>query len=49
MEKTNKYDRVFKLHEAVKERPSIKKYLASDRRQAFSQGLYRNYPELDPN
>ena len=48
MQKTNKYDSVFKLHEAVKERPNIKKYLASDRRQPFSMGLYRNYPELDP-
>lgn len=49
MVKSNKYDSVFKLHGAVKERPNIKKYLASDRRQAFSMGLYRNYPELDPN
>lgn len=42
------YDRVFGLYDAVKERPKIKAYLASDRRQKFSMGIYRQYPELDP-
>ena len=41
------YKGVFTLYEAVKERPSIKEYLASDRRQKFSQGIYRYYEELD--
>ena len=47
IEKSGKYGRVFGVHKAVKERPNIKKYLASDRRQKFGQGLYRHYPELD--
>jgi glutathione S-transferase len=42
-----KYDKVFQLYNAVKERPKIKEYLASDRRQKYSQGIYRYYPELD--
>ncbi|ROV89616.1 hypothetical protein VPNG_10154 [Cytospora leucostoma] len=41
------YDRVFALHEAVKERPNIKEYLASERRQKYSLGIYRYYEELD--
>lgn len=41
------YDRVFALYDAVKERPNIKAYLASDRRQKYSMGIYRQYPELD--
>lgn len=44
---SGKYARVFQLYDAVKERPKIKEYLASDRRQAYSQGIYRHYPELD--
>lgn len=39
--------RVFALYGAVKERPNIKEYLASDRRQKYSQGIYRYYEELD--
>ncbi|KAI1813833.1 hypothetical protein GGS20DRAFT_577316 [Poronia punctata] len=42
-----KYINVFKLHKAVQERPKIKAYLDSDRRQPFSMGIYRYYPELD--
>ncbi|KAK7979907.1 methyltransferase domain-containing protein [Apiospora arundinis] len=45
MEKEHKG--VFELYEAVKERPNIKEYLASDRRQKYSQGIYRHYDELD--
>lgn len=48
MEKSGEYDGVFALCEAVKERPNIKKYLESDRRQEYSMGIYRRYPELDP-
>jgi glutathione S-transferase len=39
--------RLVKLHDAVAELPGIKAYLASDRRQAFSDGIFRHYPELD--
>ncbi|KAI0397202.1 glutathione S-transferase [Xylariaceae sp. FL0594] len=44
---SGKYDRVFKLRDAVKERPKIKAYLASERRQSFGMGIYRHYLELD--
>jgi glutathione S-transferase len=47
LEKSREYSNVFKLWEAVKNRPRIKEYLASDRRQKYSQGIYRHYPELD--
>lgn len=46
-EESGKYDGLFKLYEAVKERPKIKEYLASDRRQKYGNGIYRYYPELD--
>ncbi|KAI0454227.1 hypothetical protein F5B21DRAFT_514826 [Xylaria acuta] len=44
---SGKYMHVFRLYDAVKERPKIKEYLASKRRQGYSQGIYRYYPELD--
>lgn len=47
LETSGDYDRVFALHAAVKERPNIKAYLASDRRQEYGMGIYRHYPELD--
>jgi glutathione S-transferase len=47
LEKEGKYKHVFTLHESVKERPNIKAYLASERRQEYSMGIYRHYPELD--
>ncbi|KAH6665226.1 glutathione S-transferase domain-containing protein [Halenospora varia] len=47
MEKSGEFDSVFRLYKAVQERPSIKEYLASDRRQKYSMGIYRHYPELD--
>ncbi|KAK6197190.1 hypothetical protein LQW54_010846 [Pestalotiopsis sp. IQ-011] len=46
-EKSGKYDKVFKLYDAVKDRPRIKEYLKSERRQKYSIGIYRYYPELD--
>ncbi|OTB04550.1 hypothetical protein M426DRAFT_320670 [Hypoxylon sp. CI-4A] len=46
-ERSGKYSRVFKLYDAVKERPRIKEYLASKRRQNYSLGVYRYYEELD--
>lgn len=39
--------RLVKLHAAVTQIAGIKAYLASDRRQAFSNGIFRHYPELD--
>ncbi|KAL6850722.1 hypothetical protein ACO1O0_007847 [Amphichorda felina] len=44
---SGEYDAVFALYDAVKERPNIKAYLASDRRQAYGEGIYRHYPELE--
>ena len=42
------YPRMFELYERVKASPKISAYLASDRRQPFTQhGVYRDYPELD--
>jgi glutathione S-transferase len=49
IQKVGKYKHVFELYEAVKERPRIKEYLASERRQKYSNGIYRHYPELDIN
>ncbi|KAI1802707.1 glutathione S-transferase domain-containing protein [Daldinia bambusicola] len=46
-EKSGKYAHVFKLYDAVKERPRISEYLASKRRQDYSMGIYRYYEELD--
>lgn len=47
MEDSGDYKSVLALYDAVKERPNIKTYLASDRRQKYSQGIYRYYEELD--
>lgn len=41
------YKGVFELYDAVKNRPRIKEYLESERRQKYGQGIYRHYPELD--
>lgn len=45
--KEGKYDGVFKLYDAVKERPNIKAYLESKRRVAYADGIWRYYPELE--
>jgi glutathione S-transferase len=43
-----KYPQLFALHERVRERPRIARYLASSRRIAFNdEGIFRHYPELD--
>jgi glutathione S-transferase len=47
LQKSGNYDGVFKLYDAVKARPNIKAYLESDRRNAYSHGIYRHYAELD--
>ncbi|KAI2780714.1 hypothetical protein F4815DRAFT_444952 [Daldinia loculata] len=44
---SGKYDRVFQLWEAVKGRPNVAAYLASDRRQKYDWGIYRYYPDND--
>lgn len=41
------YPGVFALADRVAARPAIAAYLESDRRQPFSNGLFRHYPELD--
>lgn len=41
------FGKLFELYDRVKERDSIKGYLASERRKAYSKGIYRHYPELD--
>jgi len=47
LKKSGKYEKVFALYERVKGRESIKAYLESDRRNNYSMGIYRHYPELD--
>ncbi|KAI1386907.1 glutathione S-transferase protein-like protein [Hypoxylon trugodes] len=44
---SGKYNRVFELYGAVKARPRIAGYLASERRQEYTIGIYRYYKELD--
>jgi glutathione S-transferase len=45
--KEGKFGKVFALYERVKELPRIKEYLGSERRQKYSEGIYRYYPDLD--
>ncbi|KAI1460994.1 glutathione S-transferase domain-containing protein [Annulohypoxylon moriforme] len=46
--KSRKYDHVFQHYEAVKSRPRIAEYLATEKRQKYSNyGVYRYYEELD--
>ncbi|KAF5620496.1 glutathione S-transferase [Fusarium sp. NRRL 52700] len=47
LNKSGEYDGVFRLYNAVKERPNIRKYLQSDRRRKYSEGIWRYYPELE--
>lgn len=47
LKESGKYDGVFKLYDAVKERPNIKAYLESKRRVAYADGIWRHYPELE--
>ncbi|KAI0074086.1 glutathione S-transferase-like protein [Panus rudis PR-1116 ss-1] len=47
LKKSGKYDNVFKLRDRVANEKGIKEYIASGRRQQFSMGLFRHYPELD--
>jgi len=36
-----------KFYPSVQEHKGLKEYLASDRRQPYSMGIFRHYPELD--
>ncbi|KAL6802515.1 glutathione S-transferase [Trichoderma sp. SZMC 28013] len=47
LRKGGKFDGVFKLYDAVKERPNIKAYLESERRIEYADGIWRHYPELE--
>ncbi|KAL6904228.1 glutathione transferase [Trichoderma evansii] len=47
METSGKYDKVFRLYEAVRQLPRIAAYLRSDRRQKYGVGIWRFYQELD--
>lgn len=47
LEREGKYKGVFDLHAAVAERPRIRAYLESERRQKYGNGIYRYYEELD--
>jgi glutathione S-transferase len=45
---SGRYPRLLALREAVRARPRIRAYLASERRLAFNEdGIFRHYPELD--
>ena len=44
---SGKYEKVFAHYDRVRGRERIKEYLASDKRQEYSMGIYRHYPELD--
>jgi glutathione S-transferase len=41
------YPKVAALHDRVQALPALQDYLGSPRRQAFSSGIFRHYPELD--
>jgi glutathione S-transferase len=47
LQKSDQYENVFALKERVSQEPGIKEYLASDRRQKYSMGIFRYYEELD--
>ncbi|KAK3686090.1 hypothetical protein B0T22DRAFT_529837 [Podospora appendiculata] len=47
LESKGEHAKVFALHKAVADRPKIKAYLASPRRQKYANGIYRYYEELD--
>ncbi|KAK5062724.1 hypothetical protein LTR84_004798 [Exophiala bonariae] len=47
MRESGDYDLAFALYDRVKGLDKIKAYLESDRRQKYSLGIWRHYPELD--
>ncbi|KAI8627952.1 putative glutathione S-transferase family protein [Xylariaceae sp. FL1651] len=44
---SGKYNSVFKLCKAVSARPDFATYMASDKRQKYTQGIYRYYEQND--
>ncbi len=44
---SGEYDAVFRIYDAVKQRPNIKAYLESGRRQKYRDGIWRHYPEME--
>ncbi|KAK9900925.1 glutathione S-transferase [Cystobasidium minutum MCA 4210] len=47
IEKEGKYAEVFKLKKTIENTPQIAEYLQSEKRQKYSMGVFRHYPELD--
>ena len=47
LQNAGQFEHVFALYAAVKERPKIAAYLASERREPYGLGVYRHYDELD--
>ncbi|KAK0520328.1 hypothetical protein OC835_007244, partial [Tilletia horrida] len=48
LRESGEYKGVFALRDQVAALPGIKAYLDSGRRASFSNGIFRHYPELDP-
>lgn len=47
LRQSGKYEKVFALKKRVESEAGIKTYIEGGRRQPFSEGLFRHYPELD--
>ena len=47
LHKSGEYEKVFALKARIEKEAGIKIYIAEGRRQPFSLGLFRHYPELD--
>ncbi|OAA72816.1 hypothetical protein LEL_08600 [Akanthomyces lecanii RCEF 1005] len=47
LDESCKHRRVFGHWEQARARPRIAKYLASDKRQKYGNGIYRYYPDGD--
>lgn len=47
LQQSGKYGKVFALCDRIAARPNVSRYMNSDRRQDYSMGIWRHYPELD--
>lgn len=47
LKESGKYPKLFALCDRIAARPNISSYMSSDRRQEYSMGIWRHYPELD--
>lgn len=47
LKKSGTYEKVFALYDRVRGLDKISAYLSSQKRQKYSMGIYRHYPELD--